>query len=180
MEIKEFVNNYTLVDIETTGLNPIEDEIIEISAYKVRNNNIIDTYSSLIKPKNKLVSSFISNLTGITNMMLFNERDINIVLPEFLNFLGDDIILGHNVKFDISFLKDKSIKYLNKNIDNNYVDNLMLSRKLLPSISHSLENLSHYFNLDTTGEHRALKDVDLTYKVYNELRKIYEKNNYNN
>ena len=112
--------------------------------------------------------------------MLISERAINIVLPEFLEFLGDDIILGHNIKFDISFLNDKANKYLNKSINNNYVDNLLFSRQLLPGMSHSLENLSHYFNLDTTGEHRSLKDVELTYEVYNELRKIYEEKNNNN
>lgn len=159
-------DDYCLLDIETTGLNPIENEIIEISAYKVRNNLVVDIFSSLVKPNYK-ISSFITNLTHITNSMVKYERSIDEVLSEFIDFLGDDIVIGHNVTFDLNFLSYNSIKYFNKPIVNNYVDTVILARRLLPGVSHKLEDLSDYFNLDNEGEHRALKDVELTYEVYN-------------
>ena len=98
--------NYTVIDIETTGLSPLEDEIIELSALKVRDNKVVKEFSSLINP-NKEISDFISSLTGITQSMVQNAPDIKTVLPLFIDFIGDDTVLGHNVSFDLGFIRTK-------------------------------------------------------------------------
>ena len=106
-----FPSEYVVIDIETTGLSPECDYIIELSAIKIKDNNIINTFSALIKPDEALyededsnecyVNDFITNLTGITNEMLEDAPHISDVLEQFLSFVGNNIIVGHNVNFDI-------------------------------------------------------------------------------
>ena len=96
-------SDFCVVDIETTGFSLTGDEIIELSAIKVKNMERIADFSMLINPK-KQINSFIENLTGITNAMVKNQPDIKIVLKKFKDFIQDDIILGHNVRFDAGFI----------------------------------------------------------------------------
>ena len=163
-------SDYVLLDIETTGLKPTEAEITEIAAYKVRDNKIVDTYQSLIKI-NGSVPQNITDITHITNEMLQDQRPIEVVLKEFKEFLGNDIILGHNITFDISFLTHYSFVCFGEYLLNDYRDTLRVARKILKNNvpNHKLQTLSEYYNLDIEGEHRALKDVDLNYVVYNKL-----------
>ena len=170
--LMKFVDDYVLVDIETTGLSPINDDIIEIGAIKVINNKIVDKYSQLIQI-NKSLSPFITNLTGITNNMLKLGKEPNIVFNEFVNFVGEEVIIGHNVNFDLGFLTNKCKKYIDYNLTNDYVDTMYLARKLVPdSTNYKLGTLAKYFNISYEGAHRGLKDVEITYEVYNCLRKL--------
>ena len=167
-----FVDDYVLVDIETTGLSPINDEIIEIGAIKVKENKIVDEYNELIKI-NRRLSPFITNLTGITDAMLKNGKLPNVVFKEFVDFIEDDVIIGHNVNFDYGFLSDKCKKYINYNLENERIDTMYLAKKLVPnSINYKLGTLAKYFNVSYQGAHRGLKDVEITYEVYNHLRKL--------
>lgn len=167
-----FVDDYVLVDIETTGLSPINDEIIEIGAIKVRENKIIDKYNELIKI-NRRLSPFITNLTGITDTMLKTGKLPTVVFKEFVNFLEDNVIIGHNVNFDYGFLCDKCKKYINYDLENECIDTMYLAKKLVPnSINYKLGTLAKYFNVSYEGAHRGLKDVEITYEVYNHLRKL--------
>ena len=167
-----FVDDYVLVDIETTGLSPIEDEIIEIGAIKVENNLIVDSYSQLIKI-NRSLSPFITNLTGITNDMLKTGKIPTEVYQEFVKFVGQNIIIGHNVNFDLGFLSNKCKKYINYNLNNDYIDTLYMARRLVPnSVNYKLGTLAKLFNISYEGAHRGLKDVEITYEVYNNLRKL--------
>ena len=125
----DIINDYCVIDIETTGLDSKYDEIIEISALKVRNNKVIDQYTNLVKPKQRIfvdndekdfcvengekvkyIDEFITDLTGITNQMLQNAPNISEVLPSFNEFVKDDVLIGHNVNFDINFLYDNNIE----------------------------------------------------------------------
>ena len=170
--LMKFVDDYVLVDIETTGLSPINDDIIEIGAIKVINNKIVDKYSQLIQI-NKSLSPFITNLTGITNNMLKSGKEPNIVFNEFVNFVGEEVIIGHNVNFDLGFLTNKCKKYIDYNLTNDYIDTMYLARKLVPdSTNYKLGTLAKYFNISYEGAHRGLKDVEITYEVYNCLRKL--------
>ena len=103
-----FVKDYVVFDIETTGLDSVHNEIIEIGAIKVVENEIVDTFQSFIKPKYR-ISSFITNLTGISNDMVKDALDVREVLMLFKEFVGDDILIGHNVNFDINFVYDHLI-----------------------------------------------------------------------
>ena len=165
----DFPSNYVLFDIETTGLDPEYDEIIEIGAIKVDNNKVMDEFHSLIKPDNE-IDEFITNLTGITNEMVENAPNIEEVLPNFINFIGDEIFIGHNVNFDINFVYDKTVNLGLGIVKNNYVDTMRLSRILLPELPHHrLKDLAEYYGIDTKGNHRASKDVQITNEVYLKL-----------
>ena len=170
-------NDYVLVDIETTGFSPQYDDIIEIGALKIVNNKIVDEFQSLIKTNHKL-SSIITNLTGITNDMLLSGKDINIVLKEFKEFVGDNVIVAHNANFDINFLYDKCALYINEYLRNDFIDTMKVSKKLLPNLSnYKLSTISNYLGIDYSNAHRGLEDVKITYKVYNKL-KYYEEHYY--
>lgn len=172
--INEFPSDYTVVDIETTGLSPDKCEIIEISALKVRNDKIVSEFSSLVKPSQS-IPPFISGLTGITDDMVAAVPEIQSVLPRFMNFVENDLILGHNVNFDINFLYDNWKKYFQKDFTNDFVDTMRLSRKHCKITSHKLKSLAKYYNISTDGHHRALIDCEITYKIYNCIkRKVFD------
>ena len=156
----EDVGDYTVVDIETTSLDSFHGEILEISAIKVRNKEEVDNFSELIRTNEEL-GYFTTNLTGITNEMMLKEgKELEEVLQNFKTFLGNDIIVGHNVNFDI-------------NLSNDYVDTLRIARKVLPNLMHhKLDDLITYFHLTKRNEHRALNDCVLTNQVYIRLSKM--------
>lgn len=166
----QWVDNYVLVDIETTGLSPKENDIIEIGAIKVKQNKIIAKYESLIKVDYKL-NPFITKLTGITNDMLKEGKEINEVLQEFLNFTQDNIIMGHNVNFDINFIYDKCEKYLDIYLKNDFIDTMRIAKRVLQDIpNYKLGTLAKKFDINYENAHRGLADVQITYEVYNKLR----------
>ena len=165
----DFPESFVIFDIETTGLNPLIEGITEISAIKVCDNKVVDTFSTLINPE-KEISSYITELTGITNEMVENEPTIHEVIPKFIKFLDNNIIIGHNVGFDISFIQESLRKLDLPLLTNDYVDTLRLSRKLLKQLSsHKLGVLAEYYGIDTTGAHRSMKDTEMTLTVYYKL-----------
>ena len=170
----EIPNKYIAFDIETTGLDPMYDEIIEIGAIKIENGKEIETFNTLIKPEYE-IDEFITELTGITNEMLKNAPPIDEVLPKFMTFIKDSIILGHNVNFDINFIYDNLINEDMYPITNDFVDTLRLSRRLLPELKHHrLSDLANYYKIDTTGSHRSLKDVRITIEIFKKLEELVE------
>lgn len=165
----ETPSSFVVFDIETTGLDSLSNEIIEIGALKVSEGKVVDTFDHLIKPTTP-INDFITNLTGITNEMVEHAESVEEVLDKFINFIGDNILMGHNVNFDINFVYDHAEKYNNYNLTNDFVDTLRLARKLLPELHHHrLSDLADYYGIDKTGHHRALKDVEMTLDVYNHL-----------
>lgn len=165
-----FPNDFTVVDLETTGLDSTFDEIIEVGAIRVRNGNVTDTFNSLIKPEEE-IDEFITEITGITNEMVADAPSISKVLPNFLSFVGDDIIVGHNVSFDVNFLYDIYFKLSEKYFSNSYTDTLRLSRRLLPELKHHrLKDLIKYFGIDVKKQHRSLNDCQSTLECYNKLK----------
>lgn len=165
-DITEFPDNYTVVDIETTGLSPLKDEIIEISALKVRAGKIYDEFSQLIKPQ-ATISPFITHLTGITNEMVASSPMIQEILPKFIKFVSDDIILGHNIKFDLNFIRTNLENFGFEPLLNNSIDTMKLGRKYCKLKSHSLKNLS------IEGHHRALNDCLITHNIYQNIKKQF-------
>ena len=168
-----FVKDYVVFDIETTGLDSVHNEIIEIGAIKVVDNEITDTFQSFIKPKYR-ISSFITNLTGISNDMVKDALDVREVLMLFKEFVGDDILIGHNVNFDINFVYDHLILNNLYPLDNNYIDTLRLSRKYNKKLSHHrLSDLATIYHIDNNNAHRALNDAYTTYYVYKHMYDLY-------
>ncbi len=168
----EFPSDFTVVDIETTGLSSTGAEILEVSALRYRGDCFESSFSSLIKPSAP-IPYFITSLTGITNSMVANAPARVDVLQSFASFVGNDVIIGHNVNFDVNFLYDELLGYLGYPLRNNYVDVLALSRKYLPFLpSHKQTAVAEYFELDTLGAHRALKDTEICAENYLHIKKI--------
>jgi DNA polymerase-3 subunit alpha (Gram-positive type) len=162
---KSIPQTYVVIDFETTGLNPQRDVIIEIAAVKVKNHKIVDTFSQLVKPK-KQIPDMIVNLTGITNDMVANAPSINRVLPKFMNFIGKDVLVGHNIDFDSKFLsaacQRAQITYTNR-----VSDTLELSRRTLPwANNHKLTTVCRELGITNKNAHRALSDVKATQQVF--------------
>ena len=169
-----FPADYTVIDIETSGLYPSESEIIEVSALRVRAGNVVGSYSSLIRPVYG-ISRFVTELTGITNAMVKNARGAREVLGEYREFLGDDVLVGHNVNFDINFLYDNFLALFGEGLTNSYVDVLRLSRKIIPGIeNHKQTTIAAHYGTDIEGAHRALRDCEICNANFVNLKADYE------
>lgn len=159
------IKDYTCVDIETTGCQSKWSKIIEIGAVKVRDGKVIDTFSELINP-GVFVPPYITELTGITNDMVVDKKGIDEILPAFIEFAGDDILLGHNIRFDYSFLKQNAIN-LNLEFEKKALDTLKIARKVHKELeSRSLEFLCEYYGIKDEQHHRAFNDAEITSKLY--------------
>lgn len=165
-------DDYCVIDIETTGLNSKYDEIIELSAIKVQNGKVCDTYTQLVRPI-KGVNNFIAKLTGINNDMLKDAPLIKDVIEKYTDFIGTDTVLGYNVNFDINFIYENLKKHKGKLFLNNYVDLLAIAKRKIKNLpNYKLATLAKFFELDTANMHRGLKDCDVTYKCVLKLEKI--------
>lgn len=154
-------DDYVVVDVETTGLAAGIDELIEVAGIRVRNNEIIEELDQLIRPQH-VVPFHIEELTHITNDMLQSCPTLQEVKDKILNFIGDDLILGHNVTFDIKFL----IASLQALENRDYIDTLKLSRRLHPEFSsHKLTDLVAHYKL-YQNTHRAIDDCRATKQLY--------------
>ena len=134
---RQIIDDYCVLDTETTGLSAYYDEIIEIGILRVRNNEIVDRYDQLVKPSTG-VDGFITALTGITNEMLEGMPSIADVKTAVLSFIGEDIILGHNTSFDMRFLNEG----FNEQLTNRYMDTMQFARKLYPELKHHWRSIN--------------------------------------
>lgn len=165
------VQDYTVVDLETTGLSPRTDKIIEIGAVKVRNGKVVDTFDMFINPGRALPPRIIE-LTGIHNEDVENEPYIEDIFPEFVAFAGDDILLGHNITFDYSFLKKAALNQ-KINFERETMDTLKIARRFLVDLeSKSLGFLCQYYNIPINA-HRAIGDAIATHELYQKLLEAY-------
>ncbi|MGN0667094.1 MAG: PolC-type DNA polymerase III [Huintestinicola sp.] len=169
-EHTEKLMDYVIFDLETTGLSTKKCMIIEISALRVRNGRVTDTFSTLVNP-NEPIHYMTVRLTGITDSMVKGAPGIETVLPDFLDFIGTDILIGHNsAAFDMRITDRFCREVCGHPLANDYADTLKLSRKRLPQLeSHSLGALAAYFNVSYEGAHRALQDCYITQQVYSKL-----------
>ncbi|MDD2370866.1 MAG: exonuclease domain-containing protein [Firmicutes bacterium] len=165
-------DDYIVIDIETTGLSPSFDKIIEIAAIKIKNNEIVDQFKTLVNPGFE-ITEFIEKLTGINNDMLTCAPYIESVLNDFNIFIGDSFLLGHNVSFDINFLYDAYMEHLNIPLSNDFIDLLRISRREHNDLeNHKLKTLAEYFDIDYSKAHRALEDCIITNKIFHKYKKI--------
>ena len=170
--ILDFPDNYIVVDIETTGLDPVKDCIMEISAVKYRKNRKVDDYVVLIKIDRR-VPLHITELTGITNEMLEGALDVTFALQRFIDFIGDDILVGYNVPFDLAFLTIASERYLLRSIFNDYIDVMQIAMEKLPFLGRTKQIVvAKYFGIGTEGSHRALNDCEICNGCYQKLKEL--------
>lgn len=170
--LPRFFSDFVVIDIETTGLSPDFDSIIEFSGIRVRNYHVVDRFETLIKPPFP-VSPFITELTGITNDMLEQAPTISEVIINIRSFLADDVIVGHNVNFDINFLYDAMMTNQGVPLSNDFVDTMRLSRKALPELDHHrLSDIAVALNVAQSRSHRAMEDCETTLACFVALREL--------
>jgi DNA polymerase-3 subunit alpha (Gram-positive type) len=165
--MSDIVNSYVSIDLETTGLNPKTDKIIEIGAIKVDNGVVSDMFSALVNPGRKLDGRIIE-LTGIHDGDVEAALYIEEILPQLLEFVGEYPLLGHRILFDYSFIKKAAVD--NKLIfEKNGIDTLKIARKYLDKLEHrNLDYLCEYYGISHHA-HRALEDAKAAHLLYGKL-----------
>ena len=167
-----YLSDYIVFDIETTGFSRERDSIIELAAVKVRNHKIVDTFSELINPNIPLPDNIVE-ITHITDDMLKNAPQIKPVMKKFIDFIGNDPLVGHNIiSFDMKFISRHALRYCTHRIGNKQVDTLLLARQYLKG-GHKLGEVAAHYGHSAEGAHRALNDVMMNQKVYEDLCKEF-------
>ena len=157
---------FVVFDTETTGLGArFGDEIIEIAAVRMKNMKVIDKYCSFVNPR-RSISPGASAINGITDEMVKGAPYIEEVLPEFLAFSKDSVLVAHNTSFDMGFILEK-MKQLNyRDFSECVLDTLVLSRKIhKEEKTHSLPAIRRRLNIGCESEHRAMGDVNATGEI---------------
>ena len=171
------LSSYVVIDLETTGLMPDFDEIIEFAGIKIEDGKEVDRYNTLIKPDYE-INSFITELTGITNEMLKDAPKIIDVIDKIIDFIGDSVIVGHNVNFDINFLYDNLMFIKKKTLSNDFEDTMRLSRKLFKDFpNHRLITCCEKLNQNHYPSHRAMSDVEATQELLTHIYEYADNNN---
>lgn len=156
-------NIFVAIDVETTGLSPITNELIEVSAIKYDGNRKIDTYTTLIKPKVR-IPYYITNITGITNEMVKNAPQVEEVMPNLIKFIGNSKIVAHNANFDYKFIQNYSRNAFSKNT---LIDTVQLGRKMYPNLpNHKLGTIAKHIGITEDSFHRAEFDCECCAKIY--------------
>ncbi|MFX3624656.1 MAG: PolC-type DNA polymerase III [Ectobacillus sp.] len=153
---------YVVFDVETTGLSAVYDTIIELAAVKIRNGEIIDRFERFANPHHPLSATTIE-LTGITDDMVKDAPDVDVVLREFAEWMGDCTLVAHNATFDMGFINVGFKKYGLEKPTNPVIDTLELARFLLPDMkNHRLNTLCKKFDIELVQHHRAIYDAEAT------------------
>ncbi len=169
------IDSYVALDVETTGLNPKQDKIIEIGMVRVRSGEITAKMETFFNPGRKL-EEHIVKLTGIRDEHLADAPDIADVLPDALRFIGDDILVGHGILFDYSFVK-RAVVNQRLVFEKKGIDTLKLAKLFLPELkSRSLLFLCKYYGI-AHNAHRALADAEAAAKLYQKLAAIFYQGN---
>ena len=169
--VNRYNEDYVVFDLETTGLSPETDSVIEISAIKVQGGAVADEFSTLVNPGFH-IPFMVSSVTGIMDDMVSDSPEFEEALHDFLEFAGGLILVGHNIRrFDLKFLYRDAVNYWGRTIGNDYIDTLILSKVYLPELDlHNLPCLAEHYGISTTGAHRALNDCRMTQKLYEKLK----------
>ena len=187
-DLKESVTNskgqslddtYVVFDIETTGFSAIYDKIIEIGAVKVEKGNITERFSRFVNPE-RPIPYRIEELTKINDSMVIDADTIETVLPEFLEFAKDCVLVAHNAEFDMSFIMHNATR-LGYEYDFTYADTVTLARALIPTIGkYKLDNVAKALNIPLENHHRAVDDAGCTARIFEKfIEMLKERDIYN-
>lgn len=170
------MTSYICFDLETTGLSPEKDEIIEIGAVKVIEGKVVDRFMRFVKP-DTAISPMVTSLTGISNAMVADAGPTDRIIYDFLQFCEDYPVLGHNLMFDYRFTCRYAQKYY-MDFKKEGLDTLKIARKVLPELpSRSLESLCEYYGIVNTSAHRAYHDALATARLYQTMKHYFGETN---
>lgn len=165
------IDEYVVIDLEMTGLSAKTDQIIEIGAVKIKNNQVVETMECLVNPNCKIPTRVVE-LTGITDEMVEKGQNKDEAIGALLDFIDGQILVGQNINFDYSFLKQWAVNH-KRPLEAKACDTLKLARVLLPADqSKKLESLCEYFGIKRAREHRALDDALETWQVFEKLKEM--------
>ncbi len=160
-------SEFVVFDLETTGAKTPPCRITEIGAYRVKNGAITDEFHTLINPETT-IPFFITQLTGISDQMVRHEPKFHEVAADFLEFIGDSVLVAHNASFDMRFLNHEIGRiHENYRVANPSLCTVQLSRKLLPHIeNHRLNTVANYYSVSLVNHHRASDDARATAHIF--------------
>lgn len=162
------MQTFVAVDLETTGLRPKYDRILEIGALKVVNGELVETFQTFVDPRMQIPER-ITELTGITQEMVDGQPQQDQAVTSFLDLCGELPLIGHNILFDYSFLKHQAVN-LGREFEKEAADTLAIARHAFPGLpSRSLEAMCAYYRIDRTNAHRAYDDAKATMELYGRL-----------
>ncbi|WP_278814732.1 3'-5' exonuclease [Hungatella hathewayi] len=168
------VNSYVAVDLETTGLDPKRDKIIEIGAVRIEAGEITAEFESFVNPY-RMLEAKTRTLTGIRDQDVVHAPGIEEVLPVFLNFAGELPLLGHRIIFDYSFLKRAAVNQ-GESFSRAGIDTLTLARLFMPAEERkNLKAACGWFGIDQRETHRAMADAVAAHQLYQAMKKRYGK-----
>lgn len=166
------IKDYVALDIETTGVNPDGNKIIEIGAVRVIGGMEKETFSELINPA-CLIPPFITGITGIDDYMVADCGQIEQILPKFVEFCEGFVILGHNLKFDYSFLSVNAER-MGMKFNNIGIDTLRIAKKCIADVPcRKLDYLCSYYGIEDKKHHRALNDAVAASRLYLKMCELY-------
>lgn len=175
-QLTKYVPDYVVFDLETTGISPKSDAVIEISAVKVRNGKIIDDFSELVNP-GRPIPYGASRVNNIFDEMVADAPYFDEVLKRFIDFIGEDVLVGHNIhKFDMNFIYRDAERYFGKNISNDYIDTLKVAVICFPDWRHRrLGDIAAHYGIPTSGAHRALADCIMNQQIFEYMNQDMER-----
>ena len=166
------IDSYVSIDLETSGLDPKQDRILEIAAIKVIDGEVADTYETLVDAGMHLSERIVS-LTGISEEMTKKGEVPVEAIRKCVEFIGDMPILGHCIQFDYSFLKRAAVN-CGLSFEKEGIDTLRIARKALPQLeSRGLSFLCEYYQIPLERHHRAMADAGATFQLYQRLQKEF-------
>ncbi|HBY21623.1 MAG: hypothetical protein A2Y24_05470 [Clostridiales bacterium GWE2_32_10] len=173
-DMENIDSTFVVFDIETTGFSNQADKITEIGAVKVKAGEIIDKYSTFINP-GVHIPEHITKLTSITDEMVADAPSIEVILPQFLDFVGDSVLVAHNAGFDMGFIKSNATRQ-NIEVENTVIDTVSLARAIFPSLkNHKLNIISEHLGIKLLNHHRAVDDAGATAEIFVKFIEILEK-----
>lgn len=168
--------NFSVIDVETTGLSPKFNNIIEIGIVRVKNLKVADKFHTLINP-GRDIPSFITAFTGITNDDVYDAPFFDAVADKITEFVGEDVITAHNLSFDNSFLKHEFNAIGRSELKNPKICTLKIARRIFPLLnSKSLSAVSTFLKIKNNSSHRALGDAETTARVLIKMINLLKKN----
>ena len=159
--------DFVVFDLETTGAKTPPCRITEIGAYRVQKGKITDEFETLVNPETP-IPTFISQLTGISDQMVKNAPRFSEVAADFLDFIGDSVLVAHNAPFDMRFLNHEIGRiHEDYRVANPHLCTVKISRKLLPNIeNHRLNTVANYYSISLVNHHRATDDARATAHIF--------------
>lgn len=169
-QVYDMISDYVVFDLETTSFISSVCKVIEISAIRVTKGKKTATFHSFVNPEEHIPEEA-TRVNNIYDYMVENAPVINDVLGEFLDFIGDSVLIGHNIAtFDLPIISRLTREIFDRDVTNNYIDTLIIARQCFPGKSHTLQSMAQLLSIDFDDLHRSTVDCETTIKLYEALK----------